>query len=68
MVIGGVSFSCWKTIAEPLIRFGQVMQPGDSSKHARSRLKYLVFCGMVPGLSPQKSYGNALPSNVDGHK
>ncbi len=44
------------------------MQPGDSSKHARHRLKYLIFCGLVPRLSSQKSYGNALPGNIEGHK
>ena len=71
-MIGSVSQSCWKTTAESLRRFS--LDRSCSMGTAQNMLdtgvlfNYLVFCGMVPGLSPQHSYGHALPSNIEGHK
>jgi len=78
-VIGSVSHSCWKTTAESLTVLACtvvasfchrscIMGTAQNMLDAVVLFNYLIVCGMVPGLSPQQSYSNALPSNIEGHK
>lgn len=78
-MIGSVSSSSWKTTAESLTvlactvlaSFGHrscIIGTAQNMLDAGVLFNYLILCRMVPGLSPQQPYSNALLGNIEGHK